>query len=156
MPNYKYHLGFGVFVVGVCCIAAFFLGFEKIVSSWWKILPVTLVYSLLPDVDTQASKIRLLLTLSGLLLLAFEIYFIKSFFFNNEWIEWFVIVMLLLLIWVLPLLSGFKHRQFFHNILGMTTLSLPLLLIDYITMLAGMIAYSSHILLDKITWGNKQ
>ena len=150
MPGYKTHLGVGLFVACVLSFVFWVYADFELLGFWWSVLLVGAFFSLLPDIDTQASKVRLFLTLFGLIGLFINIIFKKSVYFDNVFVESALFIVLLLLIWVLPLISGFKHRQFSHSFIAAFLFTLP---IYYLNIHIGIISsgcYISHLSLDKL------
>ncbi len=114
----------------------------------YLLLPfVVFIYSQLPDLDTQASKIRWVLTI-GLLLTA--LYFM---YVANIRLAMASIVASLIM-WCMHLMKGFGHRGITHTLIANIVLSLPLLMLSLPLFISGMASYQSHMFADNkfIEW----
>lgn len=137
MPNYKIHLlaGGALFVALNLLLHLTFI--EQIFFG-----TITVLYSLLPDIDIGNSKagkstriffvlVALVFVIQGLL--GSDIYF---------YLAGLLLVVLLALLLV-------KHRKFIHTIRAGIMFSLPLLIWNWQAFVLGFGMYSVHLLLDK-------
>ena len=100
-----------------------------------------IIYSQLPDIDTRASQIRWIFTITTAGIALVSILFGKSLY---------AIIALgsLIVVWIMGLIKGFGHRGFTHSIIAAVLLSALLLFINIETAVFGLVAYCSHLFLD--------
>lgn len=142
--NWKGHIAFGVFFLFIVIILSKFLNLGIPLLSWRFLFlysPIILFSFLLPDMDHQISKPRLI---STLLLLIIIIYF--AIMGDIPYIIGFS--SLLLIIWVLPLMKGWKHRGHMHSILFILIISLLAISIDFKLAIMVFIGQFSHLIAD--------
>jgi len=136
MPSYKGHLKGGLVVfllLGVLNLKFSFIEWSIYLLS----APIFFIYTLLPDIDTPASKIRKWVSV---VLLAPILYFI---YYDMKWEAVSIITTLTLLYFV-------KHRGLFHNPLVGFILSLPLGLVEPAFLVVAFIGFSTHLILDAL------
>ncbi len=135
--NWKGHLIFGIILT---IIVYYFLMGE--IVSYWKVLLVVMVYSLLPDIDSESSiifRIFLAVCFSLMLVMLVLFYLYKS---NYSLITIVAIVGTMLAIY------GLSHRGMTHSLLLAIIFSLPLLFFSFEVSIIGFIAYVSHLIGD--------
>lgn len=143
MAGYRYHLFFGFFIsgiVGVLSLKLNILNFSYLDKI--LIIPIILIYSILPDIDIASSKIRKIFMIIGLSSLLAVIWF------NYKSLSISITLILLLLQFI-------KHRKFIHSISAGLIFSAPLIIFSWIIALIAFICYISHLLVDgklKYTW----
>ena len=108
--------------------------------AWFAII----TGSLLPDIDTQASKIVALTTIGGLLL---TIYFMITKQTNYA----ILIILILSLTWILRITKILTHRGLTHKNLTAIIINLPWLYIGPLSYIGATTSYISHIYSDKIS-----
>ncbi len=137
----------GHLLVGLLVLLIFIQAYQYLVTALTLpqtavLLPLTLLYSLLPDLDNPSSKIKKLFTrvllTSSLVLLA--IYYFSS--------RVYVLASALVSLVLLLLLSFTRHRGRFHSLPAGLVLSSPLLLLGTPYFLVAFLAYLSHLTVD--------
>jgi membrane-bound metal-dependent hydrolase YbcI (DUF457 family) len=143
MPDYKTHLVFGfLFVILIFIIFSISTLFD---TEWLMIsfyIPVIIVFSLLPDLDSGKSIIRRA-TISLLLLLL--VVSILVYYFLKE-LDYLIPIVLIILI--ILIIFSTKHRGLMHNVVTGLILALPLVVVDWRVALVAFLAYFSHLVLD--------
>ena len=138
MPGYKIHLTAGFILVILVELLS-----KTDLLNLITLICISVIYSLLPDIDIGNSKIgrtsRITLTTISTILLS--IGYIK----NSKELLLYGIMFLILL----GVLQFTKHRAFFHTIRAGLLLSLPLILININYFLIGFLNYILHLILDK-------
>jgi membrane-bound metal-dependent hydrolase YbcI (DUF457 family) len=130
MPGYKIHSLAGIVIVGVLIFAL-----EPALTETIRYIVVGILYSLLPDIDIESSKISkaiLMMGLAGLLTLIYFSYILPA----------------LALGLVLVLMRFLKHRGFIHSIRAAIIFALPLIFLGYIEVIFGFLLYVFHLGLD--------
>lgn len=130
--------------------AVFFLIIYLIASNYYaldnNLLPVllviSLIYSLIPDLDKNNSWIKKRFNFIIYIVFIFSIILL----FLKQISLWFIISLLLIELFLLLV----KHRGIIHSIGVGLILSSPLLLISPIYFLAGIIGFFSHLIADSI------
>lgn len=130
--------------------AVFFLIIYLIASNYYaldnNLLPVllviSLVYSLIPDLDKNNSWIKKRFNFIIYIVFIFSIVLL----FLKQISLWFIISLLSIELFLLLV----KHRGIVHSIGVGIILSSPLLLISPIYFLAGIIGFFSHLIADSI------
>jgi len=130
--------------------AVFFLIIYLIASNYYaldnNLLPVllviSLIYSLIPDLDKNNSWIKKRFNFIIYIVFIFSIILL----FLKQISLWFIISLLLIELFLLLV----KHRGIVHSIGVGLILSSPLLLISPIYFLAGIIGFFSHLIADSI------
>jgi len=130
--------------------AVFFLIIYLIVSNYYaldnNILPIllviSLVYSLLPDLDKNNSWIKKRFNFIIYIIFIFSIVLL----FLKQISLWFIISLLSIELFLLLV----KHRGIIHSIGVGLIFASPLLLISPIYFLAGIIGFFSHLIADSI------
>lgn len=137
MPNYKAHLGIGIIFLA---IFAFISNLEFI--PLLTFILITIIYSLLPDIDVGNSKagrsLRIFLSILSLILLSVGL-------FGKQLIGFLGLAMLILL----TILQFVKHRKFIHTIRAGILLSAPLLVLGLTEFIFGFVCYVLHLFFDK-------
>ena len=130
--------------------AVFFLIIYLIASNYYaldnNLLPVllviSLIYSLIPDLDKNNSWIKKRFNFIIYIVFIFSIILL----FLKQISLWFIISLLSIELFLLLV----KHRGIIHSIGVGLILSSPLLLISPIYFLAGIIGFFSHLIADSI------
>lgn len=146
MPGYKGHVFFGFFLLAI--VAWLDLGFGVLpkISSWWWLAyaPIVIFASILPDIDTPASKSRWVVMVIGLLLiigLTLNIAIAGMAWWKITYI--FITAVTLLIPWFL------KHRGITHSFFAGAAFSAPLFLLGgWQLFTIGLLAFWSHLILD--------
>lgn len=137
MSGYKRHQMFGLLLVYlVIILQSYYNDFG--LKLFALALPITLFYSILPDIDTSASKARKIVFTLLLLALLYSM--------NNGGGVWsnIIVFLMLIVIWLL------SHRGFTHSLACSILLSLPVgYFMGIVYGLVAWIAYTSHLILDK-------
>lgn len=134
--NYKWHTTFSIILFFLFIIINNIFNFFTItyVDNISLIL-ISVIYGLLPDVDTTESKLGKILLLFSLLAILFSFIFLH--------ITFGIILTIIIIFFVL-----LKHRGFTHTILASIIFSVPLLFVSYPHLIVGFISYIGHLLLD--------
>ncbi|HLD90177.1 MAG TPA: metal-dependent hydrolase [Patescibacteria group bacterium] len=141
MPNYKTHLVLGLVFVVIAIVIAYYFGFGNFFEfgDSWKLyifaVGVTLLYSILPDLDIKTSKAFLLISFC---LLAFIIFC----FLKNE------IIFGIISASVLILMLFLQHRGRIHSFLAALLFSIPIIFVSWTLAIVGFLAYASHLIAD--------
>ena len=143
MGSWKKHT-----VVGLFCTIVFVLIFNYFnpidhVKFLISALVVSFIYSQLPDIDTQASKIRWILTTLGI-----GAAFIYLVFFDNTKLA-ILYIGVVIIIWIMGLIRGFGHRGFTHTFISAVCLSCLMFYFDKWLVVVAFINYISHLVVDK-------
>ncbi|MGM5484865.1 MAG: metal-dependent hydrolase [Nanobdellota archaeon] len=125
--GYKGHMIISVF------IALLFVRWE----SPFILLPVTLLYGLIPDIDTVRSRIGRLFLVVSLAAIGLAIIF-----------RHYILAIIFLLVVLVLVLS--KHRGFTHKFYSAFLFSAPLLMTNENIFLAGLLSYLGHLLTDRL------
>ena len=136
MSGYKGHLMFGFAITSLIVITNYLWGYLPFSINLIYLMPITAIYSLLPDVDIGTSKIFIFI---DTLFLFGIIYCLIT---NSIM---YGIILCLALIMILYL----KHRGMAHSIIIGFLFSLPLLSLGLVYVLFGFINYLSHLVLDR-------
>jgi membrane-bound metal-dependent hydrolase YbcI (DUF457 family) len=139
MPGYKQHITIGTIIVG---ISLYLVHKFQIVNTdlsgldWVLIAIIVYLYSQLPDIDADISKINKIWNttagLGGLWLLLTK---------TSIWLGVFCILSIVALEWV-------KHRGFTHDVWFAVLISAPLMFWGPLFAIIGFVAYLSHIIAD--------
>lgn len=143
MPNYKIHIAFGV----VFTTLVYFLAKYWEVLQWDDLklllyLPLVILTSQLPDLDSKTSIITSLAIWFGfiMILCCVGLYIILQ--------EVILLIIAGVIISMLILSRLFKHRGKLHTILGGLIILAPLLFISIHLYWIGLVAFISHLVLD--------
>lgn len=128
MPGFRTHIFFGFLCT---CFQYVFFSYE------FHFTLLTLVYSIFPDIDSPTSKMRQYYLIITCL-------FLIIFLFTNQIAIAFVLLLLTLSIFLS------RHRGFFHTWYAALILSLPILFVSIQSFSIALVAYMSHILLDRL------
>lgn len=136
MPNYRNHIILGLIILGTL---GYFIKFKSLLE-FFMLLVIIIIYSLLPDVDSNSSKIGIFTKISllffALIFMLFGYYFIASLF----------CILVIILFFV-------KHRGFFHTFRAAILFSLPILYLGKIYFGFAIVSYIGHMLIDKhVKW----
>ncbi|RLG44580.1 MAG: hypothetical protein DRN81_04255 [Thermoproteota archaeon] len=139
MPGYKQHLLIGTIVAAISfwIIHKFQIVDTTLTGIDWIVLAIVVfIYSQLPDLDSDASKINKIWNttagIGGLFLILTN---------TNVWLGTFCILSIVGLEWV-------AHRGFTHDVWFAVLLSAPLLFWGQLIAIVGFISYLSHIIAD--------
>jgi len=132
-------VGGSLFII-ICIGLSYFYSLDY--SKFLIALIICLLYSLLPDLDKNNSWIK-----NKLNLICFYLILILGLFYfvNRD-----VIYPIMILIGAEVVLLLVKHRGIFHSIIFGILLACPLLLVNPVYFIAGIIGISSHWLADKL------
>lgn len=146
MPSYKVHLTTGLIVSTLAGFLAWKYGQLPLASfTWYATIPVVILYSLLPDVDIETSKVWH--AIATLLILTTAIGAWAAYHYHSLTYLLIALASMGALLFTINL----RHRCAAHTFKAALLLSAPLLLIGWLTALAGLIAYASHLAADGIT-----
>lgn len=148
MPNFTMH----IFIGTVISIVLLFLidrttGLFIFENKWITILlfaAIVFIYSQLPDIDHQSSKVRFIFTAGGL---AGALYCLVVLGHQNYAI---IIISLLLFIWIMKWFGIFRHRGICHNGFAAVAFALPLIYFNWQTFIVGFASCFSHQVSDDI------
>lgn len=155
MPGYKKHTAIGIITVAVLLLVNF------LIATFWKyslpinyldykeyiiIIIVGVVYALLPDIDTPASKARFIVTFGGLIAI---IYYAFEGNMNNVK----GVTLFLVCVWLINYVPGGGHRGFVHSIWFAIIVSAPLWFLGWHFCVIGFIGYCSHLIADELYTG---
>lgn len=124
--------------------------FKGGVIEWLYGLIIGCIYGILPDIDSPSSKIRWLITTTGLFFVVVTLIKKNGFFFEDNIIESLILSSIILMVWVLTSISGFRHRQFFHSFKASLLLSFPFLFFHWTLSVIALLSYNTHLLFDWI------
>lgn len=143
MPSWKVHMIIGaVFVVSTLTI----LQYLNLLSEYdlWKImfLPLVLLYSILPDIDSESSIIaRVINSFLWIIILCLIILFV---IFKNNFLLWGAVCAFAIILFIYTL----RHRGFTHSIFAGILVSLPLIFIDKMVAGLAFVSFLSHLIAD--------
>ena len=142
MSGWKGHTSLGFFCTIITLLV---INYFQSVSLNFILLSfiVSFFYSQLPDIDIQSSKIRWFLTVLGI-----GMAFVQLVFFHNTKLA-ILFMGVVIIIWVLGLIKGFKHRGFTHTIICGILLSAIMCYYNPLLMIIALVNYLSHLFLDK-------
>ena len=130
MPGYKIHSLAGIVITAILIYAL-----EPTLTEAIGYAAIGIIYSLLPDIDIESSKISKSITFLGLVGLLSLVYF--SYIYPA-----------LVLGLVLVLMRLLKHRGFIHTIRAALLFALPLVFLGYVEAIFGFLLYVFHLGLD--------
>lgn len=149
MPNWKTHIAIGIFVNVLIFLALYLVGIVNIPEldlwhAYWFILiiPVTIIYSILPDIDTDDSKIRQYI---DIILIIFFLIFLALYMYTKNVVYLFGTLFLVIL---LILLISLEHRGIVHSMVAGLLFSIPLYFIAPPLTVFALTAFTSHIAAD--------
>jgi hypothetical protein len=149
--NYKMHLliGFIVAVAYAFCLNWLKVDIGLLDYIWFPI--IWFIYSQLPDIDSQNSKIRWIFTFSFLISIIY-------FAILQEYVLVIVSAVCLLFIWVMKWIKGFGHRGIFHRHYVGAIFAVPMYMISGWHFILCVLMYSTHLLMDAISdrFGKKE
>jgi len=136
--NWKQHLGVGM-SFGIIFLLLFY---KSLTPQQWSIgIFISFIFSLLPDIDCQSSKLTwwLLITYTGL-----NLFFLL---FAKEYLKFTIIAQFVTIVF-----NKMPHRGFIHSITACVLFSIMLfLLLDNLIFVGvGALSYWSHLLADGI------
>jgi len=138
MAGYKFHILTGIILAGIVSLGLYFIGFKPSILEMLLAIIVVPIYSILPDIDIESSKISHFMRI---FLIAGIIYLIvkKSLFA--------IILAVIMLIFELLI----RHRGFFHSITASVLLTAPIYIVSKSVFLTGIafLSYISHLLVDR-------
>ncbi len=142
MSNWKKHIiGGFISTTVLLVIMSFFIPLTLTFIGLSSV--VSFIFSQLPDIDIQSSKIRWFLTVAGI-----GISFIQLVFYNNTQLA-IIYLGIVLVIWLMVLIKGFGHRGWLHSILFGVLLSCFMFSYGYLYVIVAFINYLTHLVLDK-------
>jgi len=147
MPSYKTHKKIGGIASLIFSLIFIILFYKKLPIEDWRtllILPIVIIYSQLPDLDSYTSKIR-----KNTLKLIFYIMLfsgVLSLFISFE-----LTIGLLMLTGLLGLgLLKVPHRGLLHTYWFNIIIALPLLYVHWFLFILGLLCSYSHIFVDRV------
>ncbi len=154
MPNWKVHVMFGiVFTALFYFLITHFNDLTLKDLKFFLYIPIIFFFVQLPDIDSQSSFIRRMLTVLGI---AMTLGFLGTYFFVRN--LFFIVAATMILI-ILGLTYLLKHRGVLHSVMAGFFLSLPLIVgydfvegiffFNYTLFLVGFIGYVSHLVIDE-------
>ena len=139
MAGYKFHILTGIILAGIVSLGLYLIGFKPSILEILLAIIVVPIYSILPDIDIESSKISHFMRI---FLIAGIIYLIvkKSLLFA-------IILAVIMLIFELLI----RHRGFFHSITASVLLTAPIYIVSKSVFLTGIafLSYISHLLVDR-------
>jgi hypothetical protein len=132
MPNYKIHIF--VATIALIIFLFFFEGFNSIRNIVNYVL-ITVIYTLLPDIDISNSKMGKFAR--GLLL----IFALVAFFLNEKMLTLVFLMVLLVLFFI-------KHRGFFHTTRCALLVAFPLVIFSVQIAILAFLMYLGHLIMD--------
>ena len=143
MPNWKTHVLFGIVFTALVYMLIKYYSLLRIDDMrFFLYLPVLFIYYQLPDIDSQSSVIKRIVTVLTSIIIVF---LVIMFFINKEAIYLMgIIIVILMFLFTLVI----KHRKIMHSIIAGLALSAPLLFFDTILAVLAFAAFFSHLLLD--------
>lgn len=143
MSNYKQHIAFSLFLSTFVLYMFMLSGLYKFTWDTLKLIPISIFFAILPDVDIRTSKaFKTLLKLLLILIIMFIVFYLIC---PKVELLYYVLIIVLLLF----LSLFFKHRGKFHSILFAFILTIPLLFIGVFYFVIGLTSYISHLIADK-------
>lgn len=146
MPNWKVHLWIGCFFAGAAAITNFFT--QWLAIDWSQsallVIPIVLMYSLLPDVDIKTSKI--FIVIYSVLTFTTALTILLAVIFQYYGVLWIGLIS----IGILCGLAFTSHRGHTHSIVAMILFSLPILYFGWTAFGFALIAYLSHLVADAV------
>lgn len=139
--NYKGHLITGLISTFIYVSVLYYLRANFEFFDYLVIPFIWFLYSQLPDIDSQSSKIRFLLTVVAVLT---AIYFILI----EDSVMAIVALVCLLFIWVMKYIKSFGHRGVLHRHYAGALLASPLLIFSIWAYGLGVLNYSTHVIVD--------
>ena len=144
MADWKRHVKVGFLCTLVFLIVCYFTTIYNTFDYKFVLacIVVSFIYSQLPDVDTQASKIRWILTTAG-----------AGWAFVNlisgRYSTAIIFLGLVIIIWVVGLIKGFGHRGVSHTFIAACILSSLMFYYSYWLVIVAFINYMSHLIVDR-------
>jgi membrane-bound metal-dependent hydrolase YbcI (DUF457 family) len=144
MSDWKGHTMFGILCTAVTLLII--SRFESLNLEFiWLSIIISFLYSQLPDIDTQASKIRWILT-TGAVIGAL----VNLVFYNNKGTA-IICLGVITIIWVMGLIKGFGHRGVTHTLPAAILFSALMYYFSIWAMAVALVNYLSHLFLDTRT-----
>ena len=139
MPDWKTHMGISLIFLGGLILMNEYIYpfFNPSLFNLITIIIITLFYSILPDIDTPASKARQWILLLGVLAIIW-------FAWQQAWIQIILIGIMFLLMFTL------KHRGITHSLIACIIFSACIGIYNVYLMPFAFTAYLSHLLADQI------
>lgn len=163
MANWKGHFGFGLILISAIAFALYYFNIYKVpYLHYVYFIPVIYLYSLMPDIDLESSKIswHFIGTSFTCIFAGISLYFYNPEIVSNinlliktiaiKSFILFIILGCLLLIIVLACTKLTRHRGAIHTIRAGLIFSILLIFLGFDFFLVGFIAFVSHLLLDAI------
>lgn len=139
--NWKQHFLVGLFVT-IVFIGILIMKFGGMftILEYILFLGICYIYSQLPDIDIQSSKIRWIITSALLIVILIAL------LIGNTGLA-ILLLALTIFMWTMRLV-GFGHRTICHTYTAAFLLSLPLVVFGVIPFVVGMLNFWSHLLAD--------
>tara|TARA_Y100000034_G_C6901817_1_gene417277 strand:+ start:354 stop:800 length:447 start_codon:yes stop_codon:yes gene_type:complete len=142
MVGYKQHIIISFLIVAFVLLILSYYNLFKFSFEALKLIPIIVIFSILPDIDIKTSKISKY-TLKGLLLLVLML-LVLYLIYSIVLIIYYVLFIVVFLI----LSTFFKHRGKFHSLVFSILLASPLLFLGLFEFLSGLLAYLGHLIVD--------
>lgn len=146
MPGFKGHLLFAfLFLILVWFVDSFWFHYLPQEGLWWWLVwsPLILFMSLLPDIDTPASKARRVVMILGLSVIVG----LSGWMWYFQTTEFVVFIFLLAVCCLIPWFL--KHRGRTHSFGVGVLLGVPLFFLGEVSLFVyGTLAFWSHLLID--------
>lgn len=144
MSSYKFHiLGYIALATLLLMVFSYYkIGLEEDLLILGNLTGI--LYSILPDVDTPSSKIRMLVNRISLVLIFSSL---VAYIVLNSLI--FIYISIIFTVLILSL-CFVRHRGIFHTIWAGFILSIPLYIINPYLVIFAILGFLSHIAVDSI------
>ena len=140
--DWKSHVLFGLLLYSMAVLMAkafqFAIGLDTIFGG----AIVTIIYSLLPDIDMEKSRIHKAVSLS--LLIAAILGFVAFAYYKSQ----VFLAMFLALVAIAVAAKFLKHRGFTHTLRFGLLCSVPFLIVHPSLFFAALIGFASHLIAD--------
>ena len=144
MGSYKQHIAGGLIATFLLVLVFNYLRVDLNFLQYLTWIPISFIYSQLPDIDHQSSKIRWIFTVVFLI-------GAMSFMYFDYKILAMLFIASLIFVYCMKYIKGFGHRGVTHTAFAGIAFSLPLVLFSNLFFFVGLVNYLSHLVLD-ITW----
>jgi len=134
--RYKGHIFFSIVIFFLLVFLSRILEFSYGYLDLILLFLITILYGLLPDIDTIRSKIGRIYYFVSLILI------VLCFLFSYYFLGIILVIISLYLMLV-------KHRGFIHTITASLLFSLPLLFVGKVFFIFAFISYTGHLIVDK-------
>lgn len=140
--NWKQHIAFAIFLYAISLTTLFYFGARASMEEIIVGIVVTVFYGLLPDIDTEKSRIHSLLS-ALFLSAAIACIVLFTAYGKTLFLAFFVV-----LVGSVLAAKFLKHRGFVHTIRFGAIASLPLFLASPLLGFFALLAFLSHLVAD--------